>query len=620
MSYSQLVSSGLSFLARFSPVSNQSFAPRLTSTFSPALSSGRFLSACSLRDSGGDNSFPPIGNITVASRRVKRGAVSAEGGAGGSRAPRPAQQGGGEKRGPRGAGLQGGESREVRGAETLPEGSQGSRNERGRDGRDAQGGAQGWVGIGGSKAEALRVRVGWRWAEDEGNAEAEAEAEGALGETPLQKRRRFGQAVEKMKGDAARRRKLAEKGLPPHPLGAPGNGLLVPRLVPVAHRTLALWLSLQAKIPRLLDAVPAHACRWCPEVSIAHHPHVIRNCKGPKLHSCSGSPGSHEWAPATPSDILPVIESFHLPDRLRPRVPHEARFDVERIPAVIELCVQAGVDLPGLRTVRRTEPVQTTRPGTGRAWVAGLEGESESGVFKRGAYKGGEGDVVKAILEMAEMEAMGAEVAWDEGSRGTMRRGEGGWRVLVEEGGGGKMERWLESRCNTEVDRKEKGKGEEKEEKEEEEGGEDGDEAAEGQGSLREVAEEALREWQAVREGVERVMGKYPVMVCGYCPEVHVGAAGHKVRLCNASKQQWRHGQHGWQPAVLADLLPPVPVYHTRHPSGPPLLHELRAFYGRVPALVELCVQAGAPVPDKWRRHLRLDVAIPDVSDVDNVV
>ncbi|CAI5504168.1 unnamed protein product [Closterium sp. Naga37s-1] len=489
-----------------------------------------------------------------------------------------------------------------------------------------------------------------------------------------------------MKGDAARRRKLAGKGLPPPPLGAPGNGLLVPRLVPVAHRTLALWLSLQAKIPRLLDAVPAHACRRCPELSIARHPHVIRNCKGPKLHSRSGSPGSHEWAPATPSDILPVIESFHLPDRLHPRVPHEARFDVERIPAVIELCVQAGVDMPGLRTVRRTEPVQTTRPGTGRAWVAGLEGESESGVFNRGAYKGDEGDVVKAILEMAEMEAVGAEVAWDEGSRGTMRRGEGGWRGLMEEGGGGRKERRLERRSNTEADRREKGKGEE----EEEEGGEDGEGAAEGEGSVRAVAEEALREWEEVREGVERVMGKYPVMVCGYCPEVHVGAAGHKglfsvlrcsvasssavlqdsvhlsrhchhhqqgqqaallpfssnpvfnsriarisqlttrpaslcppcsqVRLCNASKQQWRHGQHRWQSAVLADLLPPVPVYHTRHPCGPPLLHELRAFYGRVPALVELCVQAGAPVPDKWRRYLRLDAAIPDVDDVDHVV
>ncbi|CAI7731120.1 unnamed protein product [Closterium sp. NIES-53] len=389
-------------------------------------------------------------------------------------------------------------------------------------------------------------------------------------------------------------------------LQGPQNPLYF-KLNPSSHRNpLPSLLSFPLRLP--------HPPRLCPEVSIARHPHAIRNCKGPKLHNRSGSPGSHEWAPATPSDILPVIESFHLPDRLRPRVPHEARFDVERIPAVIELCVQAGVDLPGLRTVRRTDPVQTTRPGTSRAWVAGLEGESESGVFNRGAYKGDEGDVVKAILEMAEMEALGAEVVWDEGSQGKMRGGAGGWRGVMEEGGG-RMERRLERRSNTEVGWKEKGKGEE-----EEKGGVDGEGAAEGEGSVREVAEEALREWEEVREGVERVMGKYPVMVCGYCPEVHVGAAGHKVRLCNASKQQWRHGQHGWQPAALSDLLPPVPVYHMRHPSGPPLLHELRPFYGRVPALLELCVQAGAPVPDKWRRHFRLDVAIPDVNDVDNVV
>ncbi|CAI5530609.1 unnamed protein product [Closterium sp. Naga37s-1] len=482
------------------------------------------------------------------------------------------------------------------------------------------------------------------------------------------------------------------------------------------------------------------ARRLCAEVSIARHPHAIRNCKGPKRHSRSGSMGSHEWAPATPSDILPVIESFHLPDRLRPRVPHEARFDVERIAAVIELCVQviiqvglpptcmpppliahshetipssalphallcvkhlarirrdthrtsllwrcalntpasttthpvaaasmsththrtsllsaqhtsvhhpstllhhpflllppfhfpspqAGVDLPGLRTVRRTEPVQTTRLGTGRAWVAGLESESASGVSSRGVYKKDEGDVVKAILEMAEMEAVGAEVVWDAGSQGKMRRGEGGWRGLMEEGRRGReeeegdrdrVERAFERRSDTEADREEKGKVDEEEE--EEEGGEDGEEGTEGEGSVREMAEEALREWEGLREGVERVMGKYPVMVCGYCPEVHVGAAGHKVRLCNASKQQWRHGQHGWQPAVLADLLPPVPVYHTRHPSGPPLLHELRPFYGRVPALLELCVQAGAPVPASWRSYFRLDVAIPDVNDVDNAV
>ncbi|GJP35515.1 hypothetical protein CLOM_g20025, partial [Closterium sp. NIES-68] len=406
------------------------------------------------------------------------------------------------------------------------------------DGRDAQAEAQGWVRIaGGSKAEALRVRVGRRWTEDEGNAEAgEAEAEGALGETLAEKRRRFGRAVERMKGDAARRRKLAEKGLPPDPLRAPDNGLLVPRLVPVAHSTLALWLSLQEKIPRLLQAVPAHACRLCPEVSVARHPHAMRNCKGPKVYNRPGSTGgtgSHEWAPATPPDILPVIESFHLPDRLRPRVPHEARFDVERIPAVVELCVQAGVDLPGLRTVRRTEPVQTTRLGNGQAWVAGMESESASGVFRRGAYKGDEGDVVRAILEMAEMEAVGAEVVWDEGSKGKMRRGEEGWRGDMGESGrrrqeeseGGRSERGLERRREQEEDKEGRGKVEQ------EVGEEDREGAEEGEGSVRELAEEVLWEWQQLREGVERLMAKYPVMVCGYCPEVHVGAAGHKARL-----------------------------------------------------------------------------------------
>ncbi|CAI7873096.1 unnamed protein product [Closterium sp. NIES-53] len=51
-----------------------------------------------------------------------------------------------------------------------------------------------------------------------------------------------------------------------------------------------------------------------------------------------------------------------------------------------------------------------------------------------------------------------------------------------------------------------------------------------GEGSLREVAKEVLRKWEELRNDVDRIMSKYHVMVCGYCPEVHVGGAGHKVR------------------------------------------------------------------------------------------
>ncbi|CAI6001471.1 unnamed protein product [Closterium sp. NIES-65] len=62
-------------------------------------------------------------------------------------------------------------------------------------------------------------------------------------------------------------------------------------------------------------------------------PHAIHNCYSPKLHNRSRSLGSHECAPATPSDILPAIGTFHLPGRLRPSVPNEARLNVARIHA-----------------------------------------------------------------------------------------------------------------------------------------------------------------------------------------------------------------------------------------------------------------------------------------------
>ncbi|CAI5495439.1 unnamed protein product [Closterium sp. Naga37s-1] len=85
-----------------------------------------------------------------------------------------------------------------------------------------------------------------------------------------------------------------------------------------------------------------------------------------------------------------------------------------------------------------------------------------------------------------------------------------------EEGNGAKIGRGLERRNDLEAEKERKRKGKVAEEEEGEEG------AAEQEGGLREVAEEALREWEEVRDGLRRLMGKYPVMVCGYCPEVHV--------------------------------------------------------------------------------------------------
>ncbi|KAL0291340.1 UNVERIFIED_CONTAM: APO protein 2, chloroplastic [Sesamum calycinum] len=102
------------------------------------------------------------------------------------------------------------------------------------------------------------------------------------------------------------------------------------------------------------------------------------------------------------------------------------------------------------------------------------------------------------------------------------------------------------------------------------------------------LAEEMLEVWEEMREGAKRLTKMYPVRVCGYCPEVHVAPTGHKAQNCGAHKHQQRNGQHGWQAAVLDDLIPPKFVWHVTDVNKP-LERELRNFYGQAPAVVELC-------------------------------
>ncbi|KAL3535119.1 hypothetical protein ACH5RR_003580 [Cinchona calisaya] len=97
-----------------------------------------------------------------------------------------------------------------------------------------------------------------------------------------------------------------------------------------------------------------------------------------------------------------------------------------------------------------------------------------------------------------------------------------------------------------------------------------------------------------MRGGAKRLMKMYPVRVCGYCPEVHVGPSGHKAQVCGAYKHQQRDGQHRT---------------------------ELRNFYGQAPAVVDLCIQAGAAMPELYKPTMRLDIGIPkDAKEAEMVV
>lgn len=239
-------------------------------------------------------------------------------------------------------------------------------------------------------------------------------------------------------------------------------------------------------------------------------------------------------------DIFLPIEAYHLYDRLGKRIPHFQRFSIPRIPALVELCIQAGVDIPEFPTKRRRKPV--IRVGKSEYIDAD---ESELPDPDPNAPKR------PVLTEIPDFEIVGP--------------------------------------------------------------------SNEEETTL--LAEETLRAWEKMRKGTQRLMKLYLVRVCGYCPEVHVGPSGHKAQNCGAYKHQQRNGQHGWQSAVLDDLIPPRYVWHVPDVHGPPLRRELRNFYGQAPAVVEMCIQAGADVPDQYKVTMRIDVGIPeDLKEAEMVV
>ncbi|KAG2659115.1 APO protein 3, mitochondrial-like [Panicum virgatum] len=330
----------------------------------------------------------------------------------------------------------------------------------------------------------------------------------------------------------------------------PDNGLLVPHLVRVARRVHAARERLLDGLARLVegeDAIPVKRCRFCSEVHVGRVGHEIRTCEGRN----SGARNSlHVWRPGTVRDVVGFPYCYHLFDRVgKPRVVHKEKYDVPRLPAILELCIQASVDIERYPTKRRTRPVYSI---DGR--IADFEPD-EAGNSEPGASS--EPPACSALPSPAAPTAI----------------------------------------CSASPDA--------------------GDEQKE-EVTVPELASRTLQSWLDMRSGAARLMKKYSVHTCGYCPEVQVGPKGHKVRMCRATKHQQRDGQHAWQE------VPPGYVWHVvADPDGgddpPPLANELKRYYGKAPAVVELCVQAGAPVPAAYRSMMRLDV-VPPARDEDDLV
>lgn len=349
---------------------------------------------------------------------------------------------------------------------------------------------------------------------------------------PKNKKKPYPVPLKRMQQAAKADKKLAEMGIE-KPLEAPKNGLLVPELVPVAYEVLESWKVLIKGLSQLLTIVKVHGCSNCSEIHVGLTGHGIQDCRGPRNVDRRSH---HLWIRGSIDDVLLPVESYHLFDPFGRRIKHETRFNFDRIPAVIELCIQAGVELPHYPSRRRTEPIRV--------------------LGKKVIHRGGFVEEPK-ILDRAAAEAVLAELD----------------PVAA---------RWPSPSPSTDV---------------------------------RKLAERTLKAYSTVRRGVRQLMRKYTVKACGYCSEVHVGPWGHNAKLCGAFKHQWRDGKHGWQDATLDEVIPPNYVWHVRDPEGPPISGALRRFYGKAPAVVEVCVQAGAEIPDAYRAMMRLDVVVPDSKE-----
>ncbi|KAL0742711.1 hypothetical protein Bca4012_084224 [Brassica carinata] len=351
---------------------------------------------------------------------------------------------------------------------------------------------------------------------------------------PKNKKKPYPVPFKQIQEAAKKDKKLAQMGIEKH-LDPPKNGLLVPTLVPVAHEVIDNWKLLIKGLAQLLHVVPVFACSECAAVHVANAGHNIRDCSGP---TSSQRRGSHLWVKGTINDVLIPVESYHMYDPFGRRIKHESRFDYERIPAVVELCVQASVEIPEYPSRRRTQPVR-------------MMGKR---VIDRGGYVK-EPDKATLSSPLADLDTLGA------------------------------CERYPPPTPE----------------------------------EVPKIAQETMDAYEKVRWGVTKLMREYTVKACGYCSEVHVGPWGHSVKLCGEFKHQWRDGKHGWQDALVEEVLPPNYVWHVRDLKGTPLTGNLKRFYGKAPALVEVCMHSGARVPKCYKPMMRLDIIVPDSQEADMV-
>lgn len=159
-------------------------------------------------------------------------------------------------------------------------------------------------------------------------------------------------SINKLKREA-RLRKKERQTVEEISLQPPANGLLVKGLVPVAHEVYAATSELFSCVSTVIKRSVVYYCRVCGQVHIGHPPHKIRTC-----NVAGSTPNKeHTWEIGGMQHVFPTVESFHLYDRIGRAVSHNEQLQVDRIAALVELCIQAGVDIPEYPTRRRTFPI-----------------------------------------------------------------------------------------------------------------------------------------------------------------------------------------------------------------------------------------------------------------------
>ncbi|KAL0323102.1 UNVERIFIED_CONTAM: APO protein 4, mitochondrial [Sesamum angustifolium] len=245
-------------------------------------------------------------------------------------------------------------------------------------------------------------------------------------------------------------------------------------MLTVAREVLQARTALYDGVSTLSQRIPIWACKYCPEVYIGEGGHLIRTCHGYRHHAKNKV---HSWVKGSMNDVIVPIQTFHLQEMFQNVVKHHERFDYDRIPAVVELCLQAGAD-PNDQHV--SSSVDTP-------------------------------DVLR--INTADL-------------------------VLLSDD------------------------------------------------DLRLVATQTLRAWETLRSGVHKLLFVYPARVCKHCSEIH---------------------------ARVDDLVPPKLVWFRRRQDPPILVDKGREYYGRAPAVVDLCSKAGALVPSKYFCMMKMDgLTAPD--------